>query len=113
MKAAISKDSLDVIPSRVQIGDEVWIRPGSARCFTQWDRGFVTGINSVNNVEVNGVPRHILDLRRVIRDEPELEQQRDAAEEQPPEAIEEDIPARRYPRRDRVAPVWMRDFVAE
>lgn len=113
VKAAISKDSLDVIPSRVQIGDEVWIRPGSARCFTQWDRGFVTGINSVNNVEVNGVPRHILDLRRVIRDEPELEQQLDAAEEQPPEAIEEDIPARRYPRRDRVAPVWMRDFVAE
>ena len=122
VRAALSSDK-GAVRSNVQIGDEVWIRPGSARCFTQWDRGFVTAVNSGNNIEVDGVPRHILDLRRVIRDEPEQEQRlRDepepeqrleAAEEQPTEANEEDIPARRYPHRDRVVPGWMRDFVAE
>ena len=92
------------INSRVQIGDEVWVRPGLARCSTQWGRGFVTGINSDNNVEIDGVPRHILDVRRVVLEEPEPEQ--------PPEEAEE-VQVRRFPHRDRVAPVWMRDYVSE
>ena len=93
------------ISSRVQIGDEVWVRPGSARCSTQWDRGFVTGVNSDNNVEIDGIPRHILDVRRVVLDEPEQEP------EQPGGAAGEE--GRRFPLRDRVAPIWMRDYVSE
>ena len=94
-----------VISNRVQIGDEVWVCPGSAHCSTQWNRGFVTGINSDNNVEIDGIPRHILDVRRVVLDEPEQEP------EQPGGAAGEE--GRRFPRRDRVAPIWMRDYVSE
>lgn len=50
----------------VKVGDEVWVKPPDANCTTRWKKGFVTGINSANNVSVDGMPRHILDLRRVV-----------------------------------------------
>ena len=53
---------------RFEIGDEVWVKPQNTRCVTKWRRGMVTGINSLNNVEVDGVPRHVLDLRKVVGD---------------------------------------------
>ena len=33
---------------------------------TQWGRGFVTGIQSPNNLIIDGMPQYILDLRQVI-----------------------------------------------
>ena len=87
---------------RVQIGEEVWVRPGGARCTTLWGRGIATGMNSANNIEVDGVPRHILDVRPVIEEVPEGLTAN----------VEEDE-IRRYPRRDRHAPAWMRDYVSE
>ena len=87
---------------RVEVGEEVWVRPGAARCTTQWDRGIVTGVNSSNNVEVDGVPRHVLDLRPIVGDDIEQDQ-----------TVEETEEERRYPRRDRSAPGWMRDYVVE
>ena len=87
---------------RVQIGEEVWVRPGGARCTTRWGRGIVTGVNSANNVEVDGVPRHILDVRPVVEEVPEGLT-----------ANVEDEIRRGYPRRDRHAPTWMRDYVSE
>ena len=53
-------------PSRVVMGEEVWVKPADGRCTTQWKKGRVTGINSNNNVSVDGMPRHILDLRKVV-----------------------------------------------
>ena len=41
------------------------MKPPNAKCTTCWGRGVVTGTQSKNNVIVDGVPRHILDLRRV------------------------------------------------
>ena len=32
---------------------------------TKWKKERITGVQSHNNVEVNGVPRHILDLRLI------------------------------------------------
>ena len=49
----------------LQVGDEVWVKPGSARCTMRWSKGKITGVNSRNNVSVDGMPRHILDVRRV------------------------------------------------
>ena len=49
--------------SVVTEGDRVWVKPPGARCTSQWDRGVVTKINSRHNVEVNGVPRHVCDIR--------------------------------------------------
>ena len=87
--------------ARVNIGDEVWVKPGHARCTTQWRKGRVTGINSENNVEVEGVPRHILDIRSIV--EP-------AGGEQEEEDVEDDENVPRRSRRERRAPAWMEDF---
>ena len=65
----------------------------------------MTGINSNNNVEIDGVPRHVLDLRPVVVEDPDPVQLAEHAEEDPG--------GRRYPRRDRCAPVWMGDYVTE
>ena len=50
----------------VRIGDEVWVKPPNARCTTKWKKGHVTGITSRNNVSVDGMPRHVLDIRRIV-----------------------------------------------
>ena len=50
----------------VTVGEEVWVKPRDARCTSEWRRGTVTDVHSSNNVSVNGIPRHILDVRRVI-----------------------------------------------
>ena len=61
----------------------------------------MTGVNSTNNIEVDGVPRHILDVRPVAEEVPEGLTAN----------VEDEI--RRYPRRDRHAPTWMRDYVSK
>ena len=94
-------EEADCGDGRVQIGEEVWVRPGGARCTTRRGRGIVTGVNSANNIEVDGVPRHILDVRPEVEEVPEGLTAN----------VEDEI--RRYPRRDRHAPTWMRDYVSE
>lgn len=49
--------------AKFHIGDEVVTKPSNARCVTQWEKGTVTGINSDASIDVNGVPRHIGDIR--------------------------------------------------
>ena len=47
-----------------KVGDAVWVRPPSNRCDTRFFPGTVTNVTSDLAVEVNGVSRHICDLRR-------------------------------------------------
>ena len=54
----------DSIDSKFGVGDKVWVKPPAARCTTFWNPGIVTGINSKYNIEVDGVPRHLRDVRR-------------------------------------------------
>ena len=70
MKAVLPRERGD--SASVEIGEEVWVRPAAARCTTQWNRGYVSGINSRRNVEVDGMTRHILDVRPVVHEEPPL-----------------------------------------
>ena len=86
----------------VEVGEEVWVKPPNSRCTSQWTRGIVTKVNSSNNVEVRGVPRHILDLRKVPQNVSE-----DDRESREPEA---ENGARRYPTRDRQAPPWLNGY---
>ena len=65
-RVAPTTDVEEERPGLVQVGEEVWVKPPNARCTTQWGRGRVTAINSRNNVSVDGMPRHILDLRKVV-----------------------------------------------
>ena len=63
----------------VNIGDEVWVKPPNVRCTTKWNRGTVTKVNSRNNVMVDGMPRHILDVRPVV--EPPGDENVDSSED--------------------------------
>ncbi|KRY27734.1 Pol polyprotein, partial [Trichinella spiralis] len=49
---------------RFAVGDSVWVRPPGARCDTRHQKGTVTGVVSDQAVEVDGMPRHVRDLRR-------------------------------------------------
>ena len=77
----------------------MWVKPGNARCTTKWNQGTVTGIQSDNNVEVDGMPRHILDIRA-----------RDADGDEEEASAEHTGAERRYPVRDRTPPAWMGDY---
>ena len=46
-----------------QAGDQVYVKPGKARCDTMWRRGIVTRVQADNVVEVDGVNRHVADVR--------------------------------------------------
>lgn len=116
----------DVSGAQVKIGEEVWVKPPNARCTTQWLRGRVTGINSRNNISVDGMPRHFLDIRRVrTRSESsegsEEEEQQDeevgpmeegnADADQERRVDEMDaVNEHRYPGRIRRPPRWMDDY---
>lgn len=51
--------------NRLTVGDRVWIRHPSRRCDAQSTQGTVTKVVSAQNVEVDGMPRHVRDLRVV------------------------------------------------
>uniref|UniRef100_A0A5S6QB68 DUF5641 domain-containing protein n=1 Tax=Trichuris muris TaxID=70415 RepID=A0A5S6QB68_TRIMR len=47
------------------VGDAVWVRPGgSRRCDSRYVSGVITRIISDQTVKVNGMPRHVRDIRR-------------------------------------------------
>ncbi|XP_068200690.1 uncharacterized protein [Palaemon carinicauda] len=53
-------------PLLIKMGEEVWVKPSNAHCTTQWRKGTVTHVNTSNNISVDGMPRHVLDVRPVI-----------------------------------------------
>lgn len=55
------------VPATVRIGEKVWVKTPDTRCMTQWGRGVATGVQSENNVSVDGVSRYILDITTVRR----------------------------------------------
>lgn len=50
-------------PAEYVTGDVVFVKPPAARCTDTWPIGRVTAVNSRNNVDVDGIPRHVLDVR--------------------------------------------------
>ena len=77
------------------------------RCTALWQNGVVTAINSRNNVSVDGMPRHILDVRRVVS---AIEDSDDEHEDQ--EAVRAEA-ERRYPDRGRRPPRWLEDYTTD
>lgn len=51
-------------PGVYAIGDEVWVRRRGTRCTELSGRGTVTAVVSPQVAEVDGMPRHVRDLRR-------------------------------------------------
>ena len=67
-----------VVTCKYEVGDRVWVRDPSRRCDKQSSLGTVTKVISAQTVEVDGMPRHVRDLR-VARVEPSDAQERGAA----------------------------------
>ena len=47
-------------------GDRVWVKIPHGRCTTKYKVGRVTRITGVQNITVNGMPRHVKDLRPIV-----------------------------------------------
>ena len=46
-----------------ETGQKVVVKPPAARCTSKWISGTVTGINSPLSINVDGIPRHVADIR--------------------------------------------------
>ena len=60
-------DDFDSLPNSYRVGDIVYVKPVGVKCTTEWPEGEVTNIISETAVEVNGVNRHVADLRLARR----------------------------------------------
>ena len=49
----------------VSVRDQVVVKPKDGKCTFRWTVGRVTVVTSVNNVDVDGMLRHILDIRKL------------------------------------------------
>ena len=62
----------DRSPSR-GLGDvykrQVFVKPINASCTQRWNNGVVTGVGSGVQIKVDGIPRHIADIRAVPKEE--------------------------------------------
>ena len=47
-------------------GDRVWVKTPHGRCTTKYKVGRVTGITSVQNIMVDGMPLHVKDLLPIV-----------------------------------------------
>ena len=104
-----TRDRSDVEIGSIRVGEEVWVKPPNARCTSQWGRGRVTEVNSQNNVMVDGVPRHILDVRRVVSSSSDWSD--DEQEEVEVEGSDNEGMVMHYrPQRERRPPDWTVDF---
>ena len=70
----------------------------------QWETRVVTGIQSLNNLIIDRMPRHILDLRQVKHANDE------GMENDHEDKIYETLPAQRL-QRERNAQIWTQDYI--
>lgn len=69
------------------VGDRVWVKPDRIRCDTRYSVGTVTAVISDQAAEVDGVPRHIRDLRLAV-----VERASDDEEDEEEDEKDEDRP---------------------
>ena len=62
------EDKLEQV-NGIRRGEKVFLKPPGATCTSTWSVGVVTNILSGQRLEVNGVPRHVSDVRRVPCDD--------------------------------------------
>ena len=108
-----------------EVGEKVYVKPNQhVRCTSQWGRGIITAKISHNKYEVDGVPRHIQDIRKRSdnQNNPEnefiddLESSEDESEAVDEESSVEEImdqtnrDEQRRSERERREPPWHRDY---
>ena len=86
---------------RFACGEEVYVKPPAARCTSLWPKGRVTDQLTSRSVEVNGIPRHVGDVRRVPTEDNSSEEDTDEKHQGEEERIAEESVR---PQRDRRRP---------
>ena len=97
------------VNGKFQVGDEVWVKPPNCRCTTKWNRGTITKVNTENNLEVDGMARHILDVRKVFKEDSPVEEAVVKGIGEETEHINE-VSSRSYPDRRRNPPRWLEEY---
>jgi len=54
------------VSDHFMVGDEVWVKPAVPSCTKQWALGKVTRVVSQHVVAVDGMPRHVRDVRKRV-----------------------------------------------
>ena len=105
--------------SQLQLGDEMLVKHPGNRCTSRWNVGRVTGVTSSENVDVDGMPRHVLDLRRLFVDESDegeddVDTEEDEDEDDGTEVevnVEDELqPTELRPAHQLKAPAWLQDY---
>ena len=79
-------------PSVFAVGDAVWVRRRGTRCTEPSRRGTVTAVISPQVVDVDGMPRHVRDLRRRHSESPTRSSAPDADCDDPLYVMEPPVP---------------------
>ncbi|XP_065654532.1 uncharacterized protein LOC136081163 [Hydra vulgaris] len=58
-----TQESSRQVMKTYRIGEKVYVRPADAKCTSVWKIGTVTDILTNTNIEIDGVPRHVRDVR--------------------------------------------------
>uniref|UniRef100_A0A5S6Q5M4 Integrase catalytic domain-containing protein n=1 Tax=Trichuris muris TaxID=70415 RepID=A0A5S6Q5M4_TRIMR len=62
------------------VGDTVWVKPNNVKCDSKYQSGTISRIVSSQAAEVDGVPRHVRDLRRRAVTDEAASQRSDASD---------------------------------
>ena len=86
-----------------------------AKCTSHGKKGTVTDVHSCNNLSIDVIPRHVVDIRRVIHpseDEDSREERSEGEEIDHGGDQDEvqDVAALRRLQRERQQAIWMRDY---
>ena len=63
MKGSVEEEVEEEPAFELKVGDVVWAMPADARYTSRWQEGTVTHVNSENNVDLDGMARHVIDVR--------------------------------------------------
>ena len=95
----------------------MYVKPPQSSCTRPWREGDVTAVISDLSIEVNGVPRHIGDVRAVTNGNSgdasrgEGEREVESEDENVDDRVDDiETPVGRPRRNVRMFPTWLRDF---
>ena len=94
---------------RYKTGQDVYKKPFPMRCTSEWPVGTVTGINSSTSVDVDGMPRHVGDLRDASLSDPDKASNFDETSDTDDAVDESAVEAHRAVRQ-RHRPVHLKDY---
>lgn len=97
---------------RLRVGQQVFVKPPMATCTSEWRRGVVTGTMRGVGVEVDGIRRHVADIREVPTATPTAPEAIPVTENDTQEAsAPAEQPSLERPRRDVRLPRRFHDYV--